>query len=110
GSTSGNLNVINLATNSSVPGLSGYLYAGSAMWTNYAFIVLTNYSYDTNNTPPATPIPFTNTTEIDFHVLFVDATALSSTLPVTVQDLILNSTNMVVSDSMNVVNRLLFNG
>jgi len=113
GSDSHNLNVTNLNTTSSVLGFHGNVYAWSGIWTNGLITVFTNYSLLTNTTPSTlTNNVFTNTTEMDFHVLMVDATELSSTEPVTVQDLILqtNAVNMMVSDSMNVVHTLFFGG
>ena len=52
----------------------------------------------------------TNVTEMDLAITVVDASGLATTVPVTVQDLILHSTNMVVSDVMDVSNTLLFDG
>ncbi len=105
GSTNGYLNITNLAQQN-VSRFRGTIDAWSALWTNtMTQIVATNH--DTN---AGTSTPVTNSTEMDFHVLLVDASALSSMVPVTVQDLILNSTNMVVSDPMTVVRTLLFNG
>jgi uncharacterized membrane protein len=87
GSTNGYLNVTNLVSSSGMPGLNGTLSAFSAFWTNR-----------------------TSSATYYFHVLLVDASGLVSTVPVTVQNLILNSTNMIVSDPMNVGQTLLFNG
>ncbi len=114
GSFAGNLNVTNLVNTTPLPAMHGNLFAWSAVWTNGLFTVFTNYYYVTNtaasNSPPVlTNNVFTNITEMDFHVMMLDATALSAFVPVTVQDLILQ-TNAVVSDSMNVVDIFLFNG
>jgi hypothetical protein len=109
GSTNGNLNFTNLASQS-IPQFQGNIVAWSATWTNFTTQVISNYVYDTNNTPAATPAFVTNTTEIDFYVLVVDASSLSDQVPVSVQDLILHSTNIVVSDSVTVANSLLFDG
>ncbi|HUA38612.1 MAG TPA: hypothetical protein VMA35_09500 [Candidatus Sulfopaludibacter sp.] len=101
GSTSGNLNVTNLANSSTVPGLHGSLYAWSALWTN-GMTVIAN---------PGTTNAVTNTIPVNFHVLFVDATKLTNIVPVALQDLDLHSTNMIVSDSFsNVASSLLFDG
>jgi hypothetical protein len=110
GSVVGNLNVSNLVTHSSLPGLNGYVSAWSALWTNGIAQVITNYNYDTNNTPPATRADITNIIQVDIHVLLVDASQLLPTVPVSVDNLILNSTNITVSDSMTVTNVLLLNG
>ncbi len=99
GSAGGNLNVLNLMTNSTVPGLRGTVSVWSAVWTNGLIFVNGSGTNATTNT-----IPYA------YHVLLVDATALSSTVPVTVQDLILHSTNIIVSDSATVQSSLLFDG
>ncbi len=112
GSTSGSLNVTNLAK-PFVTRLNGNISAWSAVWTNVMIQVFTNYIISTN-VPPGPPVEtnLTNYVQILFHALVLDASQIASTVPVTVQDLILqpSSTNMVVSDDMTVVNTLLFEG
>jgi hypothetical protein len=110
-SAPGIVNVTNLVSYTSVPGMHGTVAAWSAVWTNGLFTVFTNYSQITNASgpPTLTNTVFTNVTELDFHALLVDATGLSASVPVTVQDLILQ-TNTIISDSMNVVGTFLFNG
>jgi hypothetical protein len=95
-SSNGNVNVLNLATNGSLPALNGTVSLWSADWTNFQTVFV-----------PAAAT--NNTTEIHFHVLLVDATGLLTTVPIKVQDLILE-TNTVISDSMNVANSFLFKG
>jgi len=109
GSTNGNLNFTNLASQS-IPQLQGNVVAWSAEWTNFATQVISNYVYDTVASNYDIPGYVTNTTEIDFYVLVVDASSLSDQVPVTVQDLILHSTNIVVSDDMTVANSFLLDG
>jgi hypothetical protein len=99
GSQSGYLNFTNLAglTTSRLQGnVAVYSYA----WTNGLILVLPDYT----NTPTTNIVP------VEFYAMVVDASSLSSTVPVTVQNLILNSTNMVVSDSVNVDQTLGLNG
>jgi hypothetical protein len=112
GSTSGSLNVTNLAK-PFVSRLNGNIYAWSAVWTNAMIQVFTNYIISTN-VPPSPPVEtnLTNYVQMLFHGLVLDAGQLSSTVPVTVQDLILqpSSTNMMVSDDMTVVRTLLLGG
>jgi hypothetical protein len=118
GATSGHLNVTNLVSQSSLPGLHGYIFAWSDLWTNQETMVVTNpmnYLIVTNTANGttnivATPDPITNTFPVECHVLLVDAAGLISEVPVTVQDLVLHSTNMLVSDSMTVARSLLFDG
>ncbi len=112
GSAAGNVNVTNLVTHTSVPGMNGNVYAWSAEWTNGMITGLFTNSTQITNSDGSSTITnnvLTNIAEMDFHVLLVDATALSASVPVTVQDLILQ-TNTVISDSMNVVDTFLFNG
>jgi hypothetical protein len=95
-SSNGNVSMRNLATNGTLPAFVGTVSLWSAEWTNYNVIVYPS-------------IPITNSTQMDYHVLLVDATGLSSTVPITVQDLVLQ-TNAVISDSMNVANSFLAKG
>ncbi len=98
GSSNGMVNVINLATNGTLPGLNGTVSLWSAEWTNFQSMVL---GRGTNSV--------TNTMEFDFHVLLADASQLSTTVPVTVQNLILQ-TNAVINDSMNLAGTFFFGG
>jgi hypothetical protein len=107
GATNGNLNVTNLAPQS-VSRLNGTVYEWSGFWTNYQVNVYTNYILDmtTSNYVRA---DYTNVVEMDLALTFVYG-ALGSTIPVNVLDLVLHSTNMVVSDTMTVDGQLLFDG
>jgi hypothetical protein len=98
GSSNGMVNVLNLATNGTLPGLNGTVSLWSAEWTNYQSMVLGS---GTNSV--------TNTMEFDFHVLLADASQLSTTVPVTVQNLTLQ-TNAVINDSMNLEGTFFFGG
>ena len=109
GSTNGNLNFTHLASQS-IPQLQGNVVAWSAEWTNFATQVVSNYVFDTTASNYDIPAYFTNTTEMDFYALVVDASSLSDQVPVTVQDLILHSANIVVSDDMTVANSFLLDG
>lgn len=116
GSAVGNLNVTNL-TKPYVYRMHGSIYAWSGLWTNVMNQVFTNYASSNVITMGVTNVvyyysPLTNPVEMLFHTLVLDAGPLSSTVPVTVQDLVLqpSSTNMVVSDDMNVVQTLLLGG
>jgi len=126
GSTTGFLNVTNLAQ-PDVSRFNGTISCWSGFWSNSASIILPNYSVSNSittvtNPPGSTNIttitnvivlgysPLTNSQAIGLYALLVDASGLSSTAPVSVQDLILHSTNMVVSDPMTVVGKLLFDG
>jgi hypothetical protein len=112
GSTNGFLNVTNLA-GQSVQRLYGTVSEWSGIWTNYLITIYTN-NFATNtmatNAPFYLQSPVTNVTEMDLAITVVDASQLGSTVPVNVVNLILNSTNMVVSDTMTVADSLVFNG
>lgn len=89
----------------------------SAVWTNITSVVIDNYtasnSVDTNTMATNTIYiytPLTNTVQIGLHVLLVDASQMSTVAPVTVYDLLLHSTNMVIDDSMNVIETFLLDG
>jgi hypothetical protein len=108
GSTNGMLNFTNLAT-SYVQRLHGTVTEFSGLWTN--FLVKTYVNYVTNSAAGGwMESDITNVTEVDMALTVVDATNLTTTIPVTVLDLALHSTNMLVSDSMIVANSLLFDG
>jgi hypothetical protein len=112
GSTNGSLNITNLAYQY-VHRLSGTVNEWSGLWTNYQINVYTNFVPDTTSTnvpPPYIRSDITNVVEMDLAITVVDAGALASTLPVTVQNLILHSTNVVISDVMNVGTSLLIDG
>ena len=99
GSSNGMVNVSNLATNGTLPALNGTVSLWSAEWTNFqAFVHF-----------PGTTNSITNNVEYDFHVLLADASQLSTTVPVTVQNLILQ-TNAVINDSMNLAGTFFFGG
>jgi len=111
GSTNGNLNVANLAP-LSVVRFNGTVSECSAVWSNVTFVVTTNYvtGMDTNGVTTNAPAFLTNSVQIGVYALLVDAGNLASEAPVTVYDLLLHSTNMVITDSMNVVESFLLDG
>jgi hypothetical protein len=94
GSTNGFLNLTNMAKQQ-VSRLRGTLNMWSAVWTN-----LQPVTVGTNQT----------TNNIGCSILIVDATGLSSTVPVTVQNLVMHSTNSTLSDSLTVAQTLLLDG
>jgi hypothetical protein len=107
GSTNGFLNITNLAV-SNVSRFQGLLSCFSMEWSNAATVITTNYTISTTNPPVYSPL--TNSVQVGLYVLIVDASQLTTTVPVTVQDLVLHSTNIVVSDSMDVAQTLFFDG
>ncbi len=113
GSTNGNLNVQYLAALTAVR-LNGTVSECSAVWSNVTFVVTTNYivGYDTNTPPKLTNAPafLTNTVQIGVYALLVNAGQLASEVPVTVYDLLLHSTNIVITDSMDVIGSFLLDG
>ncbi len=111
-SATGSLNVTNLA----VP-LAGRLHGEidmvSSLVTNYITVITPNFVTNTASSTNGQPIieqDLTNVLQINISTLVIYAGALSTTIPVTVQDLILHGTNMLVSDSMNVVGSFLLAG
>jgi hypothetical protein len=111
GSTNGFLNITNLAL-SYVSRLHGTIDEWSGLWTNYMYVVITNNFAPVVSGPLTNWVqsPLTNSVQMDLAITVVDASNLVSTVPVTVQDLILNSTNIVVSDYMTVDQTLQLNG
>ena len=110
GSTNGYLNVINL-TDTNVPRFNGTVSLWSAVWSNTTTTVYLDNWWASNDVPPTYyPRPLTNAVQINVYALFVDASHLTSSVPVTVYDMQLHSTNIVISDSMNVIQSFLLDG
>jgi hypothetical protein len=116
-STNGDLHMLNLAK-ATVSRFQGDLLVFSALWTNsFGYLYSNNYTItnitDTNNVVIGTnaiQTPVTNTLGVGLHVLIIDASRLGVQLPVTTWELVLNSTNMLVSDTLTVAHALLLNG
>ena len=117
GSTNGTLNFINLSI-PVVQRLRGTVEEWSGLWTNYLIAIypnwITNATYNPTNPPPnnlpSIESDITNITEVDFAITVVDGDSLVTSIPVTVQDLTLHSTNMIISDAITVSNLMLFDG
>jgi hypothetical protein len=109
GSTNGFLNITNLAV-PYVSRLQGTVSAWSGVWSNSEAVTTLNNYATTNAWASSFQSPLTNVVQYNLYVLLVDAGQLSSRVPVTVQDLILHSTNILVSDSMTIANSYLLDG
>jgi hypothetical protein len=115
GSTNGYLNVTNLAL-PSVVRFRGTVSECSAVWTNLTTVVTPNFiASNTVSSGGVTNVVYvesdvTNTVQIGVYAWLVDASQLASESPVTVYDLLLHSTNIVISDSMNVIESFLLDG
>jgi hypothetical protein len=116
GSTNGNLNVANLAK-SSVTRLKGDLFAWSGLWTNTMTFIFPNYSvtntFDTNGIKIGTNailVPVTNTATVGLHALVLSGSSLIVHLPVITWDMVTHSTNVVLNDSLAVVQNLFIDG
>jgi len=108
GSTNGYLNLTNLAS-VSVKRLYGPIEAWSATWNAIEEVVTPNYTFDTTLSNYVYS-PLTNYANYTTYAMLVNATNLVTTVPVSVQNLTLHSTNIVVSDSVSLANKLLFDG
>jgi hypothetical protein len=100
GTTNGQLAITNLVQ-PSIPRFTGPIDCYSARWTN--FIQITNVVNGTNGLVTNT---FTQTNR--FHVLMVSS-SLSPTSPVFIGSLALRSTNVTISDLVNVTNSFSLN-
>jgi hypothetical protein len=112
GATNGTLNFINLSI-PVVQRLRGTVNEWSGLWTNYLVSIYPNWvtnSMGASNAAPVIESDITNITEVDFAITVVDGDSLVTTIPVTVQDLTLHSTNMIISDAITVSNLMLFDG
>ncbi len=94
GATNGFLNLTNMAKNV-VSRLRGPINMWSAVWTNLQPVM-----QGTNIT----------TNAIGFSIFVVDASQLSTVVPVTVQNLVMHSTNNTISDSLTVAQTMLLDG
>jgi hypothetical protein len=116
GSTNGNLHFVNLSKQS-VTRLKGELIAWSGVWTNQITFIITNNFAVTNITDTngmiigtnAVQTPLTNSANVDTYVLILDAQLLAR-VPVITWDMEIHSTNIVVSDSVCVVETFLLDG
>jgi len=119
GTTNGSLNFTNLAL-PIVARLNGTSSMWSGVWTNYSVVIISdNYMLVTNVTATSTNVvavqsPLTNVLQINLYIFVVDASGLRTTVPVTVYDLLLHSTNnvgntnsIVIGDSVSVVESFL---
>jgi len=115
GSTNGQLNFVNLA-GPNVSRLQGTVDMYSAVWSNAMMVVYpTNYApvVTNNGTSSITnwvQSPLTNFITVNLALTAVDASGLSDSVRVTVQDLSLHSTNIVMTDSATVDNSFLLDG
>lgn len=110
GSTSGNLNFTSLAV-PQVGRLNGTVQMATAVWSNLMVNIYVNFApTNAGAGPPYVESDITNIVLVNLSVTVVDASGLQSTVPVTVQDLILHSTNIVVSDSVVVDESLILDG
>ena len=123
-SASGNLNVQNLAPQS-VARLRGPIYTWSAVWNNTDYVIFTNNFIFSNvivgtNIIGTNPVPITNVfafpslltniVNMGLHTLMLDASSVSTVLPVTVYDLNAFSTNVVISDNLSVAESMFISG
>ncbi|HZR15985.1 MAG TPA: hypothetical protein VFE51_01545 [Verrucomicrobiae bacterium] len=117
GSTNGSLNVSGL-TKPSVLRLKGDLLAWSGLWSNQMTLIFTNNFVVTNIVDTngviigtnAVPSPLTNTASIGLCALILDGDGLAARVPVVTWDLVTHSTNIVISDSLSVVQTFLLDG
>ncbi|MEJ0089344.1 MAG: hypothetical protein WDM80_06310 [Limisphaerales bacterium] len=109
GSTNGFLNITNLAPQT-VNRLNGTVTEWSGVWTNYQVDIYTNNWVTNAAAGGYTNSAVTNYVEMDLAITVVDAGGLRSTFPVSVLNLLMHSTNMVVSDYLTVNSKLLFDG
>ncbi len=105
-STNGVLRIQNLAKES-VTRMRGNVYAWSGLWTNTITQIITNYDASTN---PVVYAPITNVISVGLHTLILNANTLLDSIPVTIYDLKAKATNVVMSDSGIVAQKLFIDG
>ncbi len=103
-STNGLLSVQNLSK-SQIQRTSGEIYAFSAIWTNQTGFALTNTLPDPADTNGVATIQeaFTNTVDVVYHVLMVDARSVITRQPTFVTGFRAKSRNVVVGDTLRIV-------
>jgi hypothetical protein len=110
GSTNGTLNFVDLSV-PTVQRLHGTVSEWSALWTNFFVQVYQNFVTNSTGTNGGfIEADITNVTEVDLAITVVDGGGLATTIPVTIQNLALHSTNMIISDAITVSNYMLFDG
>ncbi|HEU5123273.1 MAG TPA: hypothetical protein VFW05_04325 [Verrucomicrobiae bacterium] len=126
GSTNGLLKVESMLPSSGfVQRLRGPVRLWSAVWSNNVTILFTN-NYVLTNLPIASPcdtngtiigtqvvaIPLiiTNQLGVLYHTLMVDATSLTTVVPVSVYDFKTHSPDVVVNDNLTLVRNLMIDG
>ena len=85
--------------------LNGTLSLWSGVWTNFMGTMATNQVDDGSGN--MTNVVTNLVTEIDYHMLIVDATGLQGTKPVTTYDFISHANDVVLSDPLTVVRSFL---
>lgn len=114
--TNGNLVVSNLSK-TTADRLFGQVNLFSAIWSNTAFVTLTNNyiistNVDTNTMTTnvmATPSNIVVTVGVRYQVLMVDASALQTVVPVSVYDFASHDAVVTLNDSMSIVQKLKLN-
>lgn len=103
-STNELLSVQNLSK-AQIQRMSGNVFAFSAIWTNQTGFALTNTLPDPADTNGIATIQeiFTNTIDIVFHVLMVDARTVSTRQPTYVTGFHAESRDVVVGDTLRIV-------
>ena len=101
-STNGVLTVQDLGR-TSIKRFNGQLRAYSMVWTNQSGSI-TEEVVDDATAGTSTTNMTTNVIDIFHHVMIVDGTQLRTSVPVTTHDFAANGTNVVINDSMFVIN------
>lgn len=119
-STNGLLEFNNLSKDT-VNRLRGTITTYSALWSNTVTLIITN-NHGISNVVATNMAgeeitnqvgflnPLTNEISVVYHTLMLDARALQTVLPVTVYDLVVHSTNVVIDDNAAIVSSLLIDG
>ena len=81
--------------------LNGPVNAWSAIWTNFMGVMTTNQVDD--GAGGLTNVVTNIVTEIDYHMLIVDATGLQATKPVSTHDFFVRANEVILNDPLTVV-------
>ncbi|MCF7763223.1 MAG: hypothetical protein K9N62_06075 [Verrucomicrobia bacterium] len=106
-SADGNLLVVKSLAKDTIERVSGEIYAWSAMWTNQTGSVTTNSAPDPNDPAVTVDTVETNVIEVGFHLFVVDGSGIQTVQPVFTSDFTVRSTNVVLSDTIRLREKIL---
>ncbi|MDA1273106.1 MAG: hypothetical protein O2960_03495 [Verrucomicrobia bacterium] len=106
-SADGNLLVVKSLAKDTIERVSGDIFSWSGMWTNQTGTTTTNSAPDPNDPTANVDTVVTNVIEVGFHLFVVDGSGIKTVQPVFTSDFTARSTNVVLSDTIRLSERIL---